>query len=73
MPKIKNYPETKGPWDLLASRNDITLTKIENSIPILLTPKMMVTPFLVPHRDEYSETVGYKIQGTKKTALFIPI
>ena len=31
-----------------------------------------MTPFLVPHRDEFSETVGYKISGPKKTALFIP-
>ena len=27
---------------------------------------------LVPHRDEYSETVGYYIKGPNKTALFIP-
>jgi pyrroloquinoline quinone biosynthesis protein B len=72
MPRMKNYLESNGPWDLLVSRNNIRLTKIENSIPILLTPKLTVTPFLVPHRDEYSETVGYKIQGPKKTALFIP-
>ncbi len=26
----------------------------------------------MPHRDEYSETVGYKIIGPNKTALFIP-
>jgi pyrroloquinoline quinone biosynthesis protein B len=26
----------------------------------------------VPHRDEYSETVGFKIIGPKKSALFIP-
>ena len=32
----------------------------------------MVTPFLVPHRDEFSETVGYKISGPAKTVLFIP-
>jgi pyrroloquinoline quinone biosynthesis protein B len=31
-----------------------------------------VTPFTVPHRDEYSETVGYRIQGQHKTAIFIP-
>ncbi|MDH5434949.1 MAG: MBL fold metallo-hydrolase, partial [Gammaproteobacteria bacterium] len=30
------------------------------------------TPFLVPHRDEYSETVGYKIEGPNKSAIFIP-
>ena len=26
----------------------------------------------MPHRDEYTETVGYKIIGPNKTALFIP-
>ena len=26
----------------------------------------------MPHRDEYSETVGYRIQGPNKKALFIP-
>jgi pyrroloquinoline quinone biosynthesis protein B len=31
-----------------------------------------VTPFLVPHRDEFSETVGYRIDGPGKAALFIP-
>ena len=33
---------------------------------------MSITPFLVPHRDEYSETVGYKIQGPNKSLIFIP-
>jgi len=31
-----------------------------------------VTPFLVPHRDEFSETVGYRIDGPNKSAIFIP-
>ena len=31
-----------------------------------------MTPILVPHRDEYSETVGFIIEGPKKSALFIP-
>jgi len=31
-----------------------------------------VTPFLVPHRDEYSETVGFRIKGPNKSAAFIP-
>jgi pyrroloquinoline quinone biosynthesis protein B len=33
---------------------------------------LSVTPILVPHRDEYSETVGFKIFGPHKTVLFIP-
>jgi pyrroloquinoline quinone biosynthesis protein B len=31
-----------------------------------------VTPFLVPHRDEYSETVGYRIKSPSTSVLFIP-
>jgi len=31
-----------------------------------------VTPLLVPHRDEFSETVGFMILGPSHSALFIP-
>ncbi|MGB0929203.1 MAG: MBL fold metallo-hydrolase [Chitinophagales bacterium] len=34
--------------------------------------RLKVTPYLVPHRDEFSETVGFKIEGASKSALFIP-
>ena len=33
---------------------------------------LQITPILVPHRDEFSETVGYYIKGKEKTLLFIP-
>ncbi len=72
MPRMKKYLETNGPWSQLVSRKNIALTQIENEQPISLTPNIKVIPFLVPHRDEYSETVGYKIEGPNKTALFIP-
>ena len=32
----------------------------------------MVTPLEVPHRPKYSETVGYRIDGPNKSAVFIP-
>jgi pyrroloquinoline quinone biosynthesis protein B len=33
---------------------------------------LRVTPFPVPHRDEYSETVGFRIEGPRRSAVFIP-
>lgn len=72
MPKMKTFLETNGPWSQLVTNNNIALTQLENEQSISLTPSIEVTPFLVPHRDEYSETVGYKIKGPNKTALFIP-
>jgi pyrroloquinoline quinone biosynthesis protein B len=31
-----------------------------------------VTPLRVPHRDEFTDTVGFLIQGPRRKALFIP-
>lgn len=72
MPRMKKYLETNGPWSQLVTNKNILLTQIEKEQSISLTPNLMVTPFLVPHRDEYTETVGYRIKGPNKTALFIP-
>ena len=72
MPRMKDFLTTNGPWSQLVTNNNIQLQPIENERAVVLTPNVTVTPFLVPHRDEYSETVGYKIQGPNKSALFIP-
>lgn len=72
MPKMKTFLNDNGPWNQLVKRENISLQTMTNEIPIALSKSIKVTPFLVPHRDEYSETVGYHIKGPKKTALFIP-
>jgi len=72
MPKMKSYLESNGPWSQLVTLNNINLNEMKNDSAVVLSHDLKVTPFLVPHRDEYSETVGYKIQGKQKSALFIP-
>ncbi len=72
MPKMKRFLENNGPWSQLVDLENIALKKIQNDSSIVLTSNLTVTPFLVPHRDEFSETVGYKIIGPKKSVLFIP-
>ncbi|MFC4720811.1 MBL fold metallo-hydrolase [Geojedonia litorea] len=72
MPKMKRYLETNGPWSQLVEKDNIDLKPLKHDSIISLSDNLKVTPFLVPHRDEYSETVGYKIEGKKKTAIFIP-
>ncbi len=37
-----------------------------------LTPALTVTPFLVPHRDEYSDTVGFLVAGPRRRLLYVP-
>ena len=72
MPRMKSFLEENGPWSQLVRTQNIMLHSMENETVINLTSNLKVTPFTVPHRDEYSETVGYKIEGPKKSVLFIP-
>lgn len=72
MPKMKSYLETNGPWSQLVALKNIDLKKMVHNTAVDLTNGLKITPFLVPHRDEFSETVGYKIEGKQKSALFIP-
>ena len=71
MPKMKEYLTTNGPWSQLVSKNNINIIELQNETAVQLSDKLQVLPFLVPHRDEYSETVGYKISESR-SVLFIP-
>ncbi|MDG1842237.1 MAG: MBL fold metallo-hydrolase [Crocinitomicaceae bacterium] len=72
MPRMKTFLEKNGPWSQLVKNQNILITEIQDQKEIKLTKNISVTPILVPHRDEYSETVGYKIKGPSKKCLFIP-
>ncbi|WP_317168504.1 MBL fold metallo-hydrolase [Costertonia aggregata] len=72
MPKMKDFIQNNGPWSQLVSENNIEIGILTNEIEVHLTPNLKIIPFQIPHRDEYSETVGYKIIGPAKSALFIP-
>ena len=72
MPGMLGFLKENGPWSQLVSQGNISLRPLEDSRPTRLTPRLEVVPFRVPHRDEFSETVGFEIRGPGKTVLFIP-
>ena len=72
MPKMKNFLINNGPWSQLVTTKNIAFSNLRKDKVVQLNNSLKVTPFLVPHRDEFSETVGYKIEGKNKSALFIP-
>lgn len=72
MPKMKQYLQENGPWSQLVQLGNIQIKELQNETSVSLNNQLNVTPFKVPHRDEFSETVGYKITSKNKTALFIP-
>ena len=72
LPRMRQYLSNNGPWEQLISEKNIALQALTASKEETISEEIKVTPIQVPHRDEYSETVGYLIKGTNKTALFIP-
>lgn len=72
LPKLKAFLETNGPWSQLVKLNNILLQPMTADSSLQLTENISIAAFLVPHRDEYSETAGFKINTGKKKYLFIP-
>ena len=70
--RMAGFLTKNGPWDQLVKLNNISIQTIYNKEFVKLSENIFVIPIRVPHRDEYSETVGYKIIGKSKKILFIP-
>jgi len=71
MPRMSQFLTKNGPWSQLVEFRNIILRPLQDNQTQTLG-RIRVTPFLVPHRDEFSETVGYRIDGPNKSAIFIP-
>ena len=72
MPRMAQFLRSNGPWSQLVDLENISIKPIQNNIPVPVSPRLTVTPLVVPHRDEFSETVGFLIEGQSKRALYIP-
>lgn len=72
MPRMDTFLRKHGPWSQLVNLQNIALHPLRDTVPVALTPRLTVTPLRVPHRDEYSETVGYSVRGPGRSLLFIP-
>ena len=72
MPRFYNFIQDNGPWNQLVKLENVMLKRIYDREKITLESNLSITPIQVPHRDEYSETVGFLIEGNKKSALYIP-
>lgn len=72
MPRMKAFLAASGPWSQLVSLENIELRALEDGKELRLNERISVTPLVVPHRDEFSETVGFIVSGAKTRVLFLP-
>ena len=72
MPRMYEYLSENGPWSQLVDLKNINLKALRKDSTMVLNQRLSVTPIVVPHRDEFTETVGFLIQSMDKKVLFIP-
>lgn len=72
MPKMSEFLKNNAPWSQLVNLKNIKLEPLIENQSMRVSPKLHVSSITVPHRDEFSETVGFFIKGPSKTAFFLP-
>jgi pyrroloquinoline quinone biosynthesis protein B len=71
-PKMAKYLSNNLPWKVLVKQKNIKIIVIKNSLPFKLKSRIKIKPFTVQHRDEFTETLGFRIEGPNKTVVYIP-
>ena len=72
MPRLSNLLCDNQPHRSLIDDGHIQLAQLSDGKVVELTERLRVTPFLVPHRDELSETVGLRVQGPNASLAYVP-
>ena len=71
-PRTARFLRENGPWSQLVTLGQIEIREIEPDREFTLTPGLRATARRVPHRDEYSDTVGYVVRGPRRSLLYLP-
>ena len=72
MPRMKQFLDSNAPFIQLVEQRNIKLIEIRENQMVNIDSSLNVFAIPVPHRNEFSETVGYSMQSQKKSILFIP-
>jgi len=72
MPRMSAFLQENAPWGQLVDIQNISLRGLTDGATVELSERVRFTAFAVPHRDEYSETVGYIITGPGKSIAWLP-
>lgn len=63
---------SNAPWELLVRLGHVEPRRLEPGRAVDLAAGLSITPFLVPHRDEYTDTFGFEIRAPHRALLYIP-
>lgn len=70
--RMGEFLRSNGPWSLLVENGGLELHTLEPGQQVVLTDHLRVTAVAVPHRDEFSDTVAFHIEGPERSLLYLP-
>ena len=72
MPRMQEFLRQQQPWAALCEEQHLQLEKLSDQTPRPLNERIEVMPVVVPHRAEFSETIGLIISGHSRRVLWLP-
>jgi pyrroloquinoline quinone biosynthesis protein B len=70
--RMVDYLKKNGPWSLLVTAGHVRPVPLEPGKPFELAAGLSAEAISVPHREEFSDTVGYLFRGPQRRLLYIP-
>jgi pyrroloquinoline quinone biosynthesis protein B len=70
-PRMVAFLRENQPWKQLVDLGQIEITELRTGHEVAMG-HFRVTPVIVPHRDEISDTVGFRVRGPSRALLYIP-
>jgi pyrroloquinoline quinone biosynthesis protein B len=61
-----------APWSQLVQTENIMLQPLQPEQPVSLPAGLSITPWAVPHRNEFAETFAFLVSGPRRRLLFLP-
>ena len=71
-PRMRMFIKKNAMFQQLIDNKNIVLKDMNQLVDIELNRDIAIESFLVPHRNELSETAGYRIKSKDKTLIYIP-
>ncbi len=71
-PRMAGFLREHGPWKQLVQLGQIDVREVAPGSTFSPIEGLSVEAIAVPHRDEFSDTLAFKVRGPERCVLFVP-
>jgi pyrroloquinoline quinone biosynthesis protein B len=70
--RLESFLTTNEPWASLFREGHLVARRLRDGEPVPLGADLTIAPLPVPHRDEWSETYAVRVEGPRRSLLWLP-